>query len=344
VKRLLLPLVALGVVLVGATSCSTVGSNVAATVGGKDISVDSVKALSAKLAPLEQKSVPKGALLDNTLARSALTEQVKLTVANQELSRRKASVTSADKQAASQLTQSYSSLPKTVQDELAASEALARVIATDSKSPEIAKLTRQVYDHVKPAQRAQICATAIVGPAAGGDAVQKLLDAGTSLTDPSAFTDAQFQVIGTNGRYCTNPAQLPTELQKPWATAPKGVLQRVAFTSQGSDGSEQSGVMFFKVTGTNTLRPNDPAILQSVQQQIQQQPELVLPGVYAKADIHIDPRFGSGFNPSGGVVTAPDTPVVPTTKPKAPKALKAPQTPVSAPDDAGAPSTSTPSG
>jgi hypothetical protein len=105
--------------------------------------------------------------------------------------------------------------------------------------------------------------------------------------------------------------------------------------------------MFFKVTGTSTLRPNDPAILQSVQQQIQQQPQLVLPAVYAKADIHIDSRFGSGFSSSGGVVTAPDTPVVPTTKPKA---IKAPQTPVTAaPGDtasssADSSSTTTPSG
>ena len=344
-------LLALGVVLSAGSACEVIGSNVAATVDGKDITVDQVTQLAKVLAKAQPSKPPVAVTttqgLDSATAQKSLAQWIQLVASLQTLAHMGSSPTSSARSSASQQLKGISGLSAANKDLLtngvAALNSLLPKLATNS-NPEYHKLAEAIFKKVPASERTQFCSQAIYGPASAADQVQKLLDAGTTLDDPTAFQAAGFQAASSNPQLCVGaPSDLPSEIASVYFTAPVGKVVRASFTEQGSDGSSQSLVFFFKVVSVAKVTVKSDLVTQQVVQSVQNDPSLLLGPEFKKLAIHVDPRFGSGFDLTKGIVSPPASPIVPTTRPGRSKLKAQPST--GAPSTGSAPtSTSTSTG
>jgi hypothetical protein len=360
VKRLLVSLVALGVLLSAGSACEVIGSNVAATVDGKDITVDQVTQLARVLEKAQPSKPPLVVTttqgLNSTAAQKSLAQWIQLIASERTLKRMGSSATSSAKSSASSQLKTITGLSAANKavliDGIAALNSLLPKLATNS-NPEFHKLAAAALKSVPATERKQLCSQAIYGPATAADQVQALLDGGATLDDPTAFSATGFSAATQEKQLCVAPADLPADLASVYFAAPVGKVEKATFTSQGQDGSPQSDAFFFKILGATTVTINSDLITQEVVQNVQNDPSLLLGPEFKKLAIHVDPRFGSGFDLTKGIISPPASPLVPTTKPKPKAKLVQPSTggsstgsaPAgSAPTDSVPAATATPSG
>ncbi len=299
------------------TSCEVIGSNVAATVDGKDITIDQVQALvNAQAKPTaDQKALHQ---LDGSTARRTLSEWIQLVGAERILHDMGKSPSSTDRQQAEQAAASLKGVSSDTKAELvtdiAAANTLVKQLSTPS-NPAFRALAEQAFDALPASSKQLTCSDAVYGPASATAQVQKLIDSGASLSDPAAFADAGFSAASTTKQLCVAKSDLPEQLATPYFAAPKGVVEHADFSTQGQDGSQQDSVLFFEITGQSKLTASSATVTAQVQQAVQQNPNLILAAPFKKLAIHIDPRFGSGFDMNSGVLP-PATPITPPTAKK----------------------------
>ena len=179
-----------------------------------------------------------------------------------------------------------------------------------------------------PEQLTLTCANAIAGPSTAADQVQALLDGGTDITDPAAFTELQYAPPTSASPLCASPAQLPPELAEPFTSTPVGQLARADFA--GQTGGAVDSTLFFVPTGPRTLTAEDPDVVAAARQQLEQDAQsaatesqkateaettAAYEKIFRSTDIDVDPRFGS-FDASGTIV-APIRPIEPAPAPGA---------------------------
>jgi hypothetical protein len=326
VKRLLLPLVAL---VVAATGCRALGGDVAATVDGHDITVDQVRQLAKDLPTPSGVALVKTSsnVLNGDEARQALYVWIRYEAIHHDFARRKGTVTSADRSSATQQLKSLKHLSKSNKARLltlvAEESALARLLGTSASTPDVAEPTdTEVASRAQeligqaPADQLQLeCADAIAGPSTNADQVQALLDGGTSLTDAAAFSSLQYASPVTTAQLCVSLShiteQLPAELQAPFQNAAVGQLVRANFSAQAG---EQT--LFFRRTGSRTLTATDSEVLDAARSQLEQEAQTkaqqaqtadqaqtsrAFDRIVRRADVEVDPRFGT-FDAKRGVV------------------------------------------
>jgi hypothetical protein len=324
---------------VATAGCKALGGDVVATVDGHDITIDQVRQLAKDLpSPSGAALVKTGPnVLDGDEARQALGIWIRYEAIHHDFGRRKATVTAADRTAATQQLTSLKHLSKENKARLltlvAEESALARLIGTPSSTPdvpaptdaEVAARARELISQAPPDQLQLECADAIAGPATNADQVQALLDGGTSLTDASAFSSLQYASPVTTAQLCVSLShiteQLPTELQAPFQNTAVGKLGRANFTANAGQQT-----LFFRRTGSRTLTPTDSEVLDAARSQLQQEAQTkaqqaqtanqaetskAFERIISRADVEVDPRFGS-FDPRRGVV-APRAPLGSTT-------------------------------
>lgn len=321
-RRLLL--VATTLVAVLASACDPIGSDIAARVGSTTITVDQVRDLvdAIDTATAEQggQQPPEPATnefrINGEAARYSLAGWIRLSIAEQEVARRKLTTDDTDRQRADQelgsLTKLSKSNRKRLADGLAALSALSRAIVADAPADTVEEVAAQLFAAVPENDRQLRCFQGIQGPAAGADEIEKLLEGGTAIDQFAAFVDQQFNPISQDGTpLCLRPseqARIPEPVGAAFAGAKQGERERVSFSSQGQD-----GVVFFELVSTGTLTPQSPQILQQAQQQVEQQRQgnvgELLAKVFGRYTVKVDPRFGKGFDPSQSVVLPPSSPL-----------------------------------
>jgi len=141
------------------------------------------------------------------------------------------------------------------------------------------------------------CIEGVAGAADQRDAIQAILDGGSSLTDPTAFATANASPLGpTANQLCfSSPAEIPTELQGPFTAPASTEIKTAEFESQ------QSGkvVVFFRTLGVSTSDIADPEFRASI---VPSRSDTILLRTAAIDVLHatINPRFGT-FDPSTGM-------------------------------------------
>lgn len=329
-RRLLL--VATTLVGVFAPACDPIGSDIAATVGSTRITVQQVRALVAAIdaANAEQgtRALPEPATnefrINGEAARFALAGWIRLSVAEQETQRRKLSPDDTDRQRADQELEALTKLSKAdrrrLTDGLVALSALTRALAADAPASTVEQIAEQIFADIPEDDRDLRCFQGVQGPAAGADAVEKLLDGGAPLDQLAPFVNLGFNPISQTGaELCLRPsevARIPDPVGPAFTAARPGERQRVAFSSQGQD-----GVVFFELARTDRLTAQSPQIVQQAQQQVERERQSnmsdLLAEVFQRYPIRVDARFGRGFDPAESIVLPPTSPLSLTPRPAA---------------------------
>jgi hypothetical protein len=276
-------------------------------------------------------------VLNGSQARGSLTQWIQLEALHAELERRGETPTPDERTQAKEQVDSLDGLSKDTSTRLtsllASAIAMDRIIGSEAgpapevpepTDEEIAAKAAELLATIPPDQLTLACSNAIAGPAAAADQVQALLDGGTDINDPAAFTALEYAPPSTTNPLCVSPSQLPPELQEPYTSAPEGELARADFSSAGDGTLDQT--LFFVPTGPRTLTAEDPDVVAAARQELEQaaqeeaaaaqqasQSELAeaYRKIFRSSDIEVDPRFGT-FDPEG-TVEPPIAPLVPAT-------------------------------
>lgn len=261
-------------------------------------------------------------------ARQSLQLLVQFAVAEDGLRDLKETITTAERTAAASQVASLKTLSKAdrglIEEGLAAQSALQRAIVDHFDS----KLGRAVLDAVYASQPSwdNLCGKGIIGLASDRAAVDAEVAKGTTIEELVATPPTGFQLLGDGGKICTpKGGTAPAEVLAGFADTSKTAIQSVEFDQAGSDATAAptKEVVFFVAGGEQLVKRNSAEFKTLAAQSIQQAAQAaqqggssasspVMPAATKLAVIKIDPRFGSGYNLTTGIVS-PVEPLVPTT-------------------------------
>jgi hypothetical protein len=311
VRRLLL--VAFVVLLVGTTAaCDAFGDDVAATVEGKDISIDAVTALAKEPVFNRTGGASTESVMDGTAARAALTTLIQFNLAASELARRGAHVTAADRQTVdqqygqdAQISAMKPAARKVVLDSIAQEVALDRVLR--EIDPTSAQERHELFDRTPSSHKVR-CFEALVAPAANETQVENALDSGASISDVLTKGTGGAQAIFGNGQQCRSrnqiPAGFPAEVTSLIFDAPIGQTASVKTQSGTTD-----VVVIVHATADRTLHRDDPEVGDLVAAVKQGGISAWLPLVMVDARVVVNPQFGRAYSVSQGVIPPISPPV-----------------------------------
>lgn len=314
VKRPLVALVAITALSLPLVGCNAFGDNVAATVGGSDITMSQVRGLAA--ARSEQALGED--TIDATAARGALAELIQLQAYRAELRRKDGSASPQHREEARQLVDGLAGVKGDLKAELmtlyadraALLEMLsASVAAEEPTDEEIRARAEEMIEGATPEQLVVPCAVGVFGPTDAAAGVQELVDGGADVGDGSAFESAGFSPIGLDGAPFCGLVGNP-DIDDAVTNGAIGVVRRVDFQSQ-----QGAQTVFLRPTGSKTYTAEDPEIVEAAISQLQQEAQLLAQAnqsklqaaqdadILRRARVHIDPRLGR-FDPKD-VVRAP---------------------------------------
>jgi hypothetical protein len=301
-----LPLVCcVALLLLATVACDPFGNDVAATVEGHDISADSVTTLANDPSFNQGTSAGTESVLVGSVGRRALGVLIQFQLTANELDRRGASVTAADRSTVEQTYELSSLRPKTraiVTKGLLEQAALDRVLKTiDPSSP---AERADLYARVKSYHQVR-CIQGLLAPTTGEAEIAAAMKSGQSIPDIIAKGVGGATAGFGQGEQCYPTAAKPN--------FPAKILSLIYDQKPGSvnaaevQSSQGKVVVIVAVTRDRTVGPNDPYLGQLLQSVQQGGIQTWLPLVMDDSEVKVNPQYGRGFTSSTGVI-APVTP------------------------------------
>jgi hypothetical protein len=293
--------------LLATVACDPFGNDVAATVEGHDIPVDSVTTLAHDPSFNRGQSAGTESVLVGSVGRDALTLLIQFQLTANELERRGASVTDEDRSTVDQTYQLGSLGPKVreiVTNGLVEQAALTRVLKTiDPTSP---AEKAELYARARSYHRVR-CIEGLVAPTTGEAEIEAALKSGQSISDIIAKGVGGATAGFGQGEQCYPSAAKPS--------FPAKVLSLIYDQNPGSvkaaevDSSQGKIAVVVAVTRDRTIGPNDPYLGQLLESVQQGGIQAWLPLVMDDSDVKVNPQYGRGFTTSTGVIPPVNPPV-----------------------------------